>query len=67
MLNVTFHGVTNYVIPENVNWDEISIFEMKMDGGRIKFALMNDMTDDYLEIVINANQVSTIRIESSNC
>ena len=65
IIKVTFHGVTNRVIPENVNWDEISILEMKMDGDNIVFALVNDMTDDYLEIIINANHV-TVTVEESN-
>ena len=58
MIIVTFHGVTDSVIPENVNWDEISILELKKDGDSIVFALMNDMTDDYLEININADHVT---------
>ena len=58
VIKVIFNGVTNYSIPENVNWDEISILEMKMDGECIVFAMINDMTDDYLEININADHVS---------
>lgn len=58
IIKVTFHGVSNYMIPENVDWDEISILEMKLEGYSVKFALINDMTDDYLEININADHVS---------
>ena len=63
-IKVTFHGVTDSVIPENVNWDEISILEMKLDGDSIVFALINDMTDDYLEIMIRADHV-TVTIEEN--
>ena len=58
IIKVTFHGVSNYMIPENADWDEISILEMKLEGYSVKFALINDMTDDYLEININADHVS---------
>ena len=58
-LKVSFFRVTGYEIPENVNWEEVSILDMKLDGEQIIFALMNDMTNDYLEIIINADHVST--------
>ena len=62
-LKVTFKNVIHYMIPENVNWDEISILESKTDGDYIKFALINDMTDDYLEISIKADSVFTAVVE----
>ncbi len=64
-IKVTFHGVTNCLIPENVNWDEISILDMKMNGDSIIIALINDMTDDFLEIIINANHV-TVTVEEND-
>ncbi len=64
IIKVTFHGVTDSVIPQNVNWDEISILEMKKDGDSIVFALINDLTDDYLEIMIRADHV-TVTIEEN--
>ena len=64
VIKVAFHGVTNFVIPENVNWDEVSILETKVDGDCIVFALINDMTDDYLEIIITADHVS-VEVENN--
>ena len=58
-LKVTFLDVTDFTIPENVNWDEISILEMKIDDDTLKLELINDITDDYLEIKIKVNEVST--------
>jgi len=65
IIKVTFHDVSEYIIPENVNWDEISILEMKDDGDGIKFALINDITDDYLEINIKTDHVS-VEVEDNN-
>ena len=58
IISVVFDGVTFYDIPESVNWDEISILETKMENQYVKFLLINDMTDDYLEMVISAEEVS---------
>ena len=66
IIKVTFHGVSGYTIPENVNWNEISILNMDMEEDGVKFALSNDMTDDYLEISINADSVSVDVEENGN-
>ena len=58
IIKVTFYGVSDYRIPENVNWDEISILEMKQEERGVKFAFVNDITDDYLELHIHAEHVS---------
>ena len=58
MLKVTFSGVSKCIIPEDVNWNEISILETCIDNGNIKFSLMNDMTDAYLEIIISSDNVT---------
>lgn len=56
-LKVTFSNVTGYSIPDNVNWDEISILETKLEGSSVKFALIDDSTDDYMEIVIDSDEI----------
>lgn len=56
-IRVTFNDVSNYDVPEDADWNEISILETSLENGRIKFALMNDMTDDYLEIIIESSSV----------
>lgn len=59
ILKVTFSDVSSYLIPENVNWNEISILETTIENGNIKFLLINDMTDEPLEIIICAGNVTT--------
>lgn len=58
IIKVTFSHVSSYIIPENVDWDEISILETRSEGSSVKFALMNDSTDAYLEIVIASNDIT---------
>ncbi len=57
-LIVTFINVSNYQIPENVSWDEVSILDMHSSDNKIIFFLNNDLTDDYLEIVIECNEIT---------
>lgn len=56
-LKVTFFDVSSYAIPENADWNAISILEMRAVEDGILFSLMNDMTDDYLEIRIRSNRI----------
>ena len=56
-IRVTFKDVSYYDLPEDADWNEISILETSLENGRIKFALMNDMTDEYLELIIETNAV----------
>ena len=58
IVNVIFDGVSYIEIPQEVDWNEISISEARIEGDMIKFELMNDVTDDYLEILILAQNVS---------
>ena len=64
MVNMIFDGVNYVEIPQGVDWSEISISEARIDGDMIKFELMNDVTDDYLEILISAQNVS---LETIDC
>ncbi len=57
MIKVTFNDVSYYSIPDDADWNEISILETHLENGQVKFALMNDMTDDYLEIIIESSSV----------
>ncbi len=60
ILIVTFDKVIDYTIPENANWNAISILETSMDQSYVKFSLINDLTDDYLELKINAESITTV-------
>ncbi len=58
-LEVVFADVKEYSIPENVDWSAVSILETSFINDSVKFSLMNDMTDDYLEIIIDSQKIST--------
>lgn len=58
VIKVTFNDVSQYSIPQDVDWNEISILETKLENDCIKFLLMNDMTDESLEISIYSNNVA---------
>ncbi len=64
ILKVTFSDVTDYNIPENIDWNEISILEATASGNTVKFSLMNDMTDAYLELIICSSHITA---EKLNC
>lgn len=61
-LKVFFHNVKGYSIPKDADWNEISILETVVDGDAVKFNLMNDMTDDYLEIIISAESITATEV-----
>lgn len=56
-LIVVFHGVRNFVCPTDASWEQISIIQASLDSDSVKFALMNDMTDEYLEIIIKCESI----------
>lgn len=60
VIKVTFNDVSQYSIPQDVDWNELSILEAKLENNSIKFLLMNDMTDESLEISIHSNSVAVI-------
>ena len=57
-LIVIFDGVCSIVCPNDVSWEQISIIQASLEGDSIKFALMNDITNDYLEIIIKCESVT---------
>lgn len=57
LLQVTFSDVSDYSIPKDADWNEISILEATASGNTVKFSLMNDMTDAYLELIICSEQI----------
>ena len=57
LLKVTFSNVSDYSIPEGADWNEISILEAVASGNTVKFSLMNDMTDAYLELSICSKHI----------
>ena len=57
LISVTFNSVENYTCPENVDWEQISILQAEESEGVIKFSLMNDMEDSYLEMIIKSDDI----------
>jgi hypothetical protein len=60
-LKITFRDVSESNIPNNINWDEISILETESSNGTVTFKLINDMTDAYLDLNIQSNNISVER------
>ena len=56
-LEVCFQNVSRYDHPENLPLEEISILKTFIREGSIVFALLNDVTDEYFEIQIVADEV----------
>lgn len=58
LLEVCFLNVSKYDHPENLPLEEISILKTSLKGNAIVFSLLNDVTDEYLEIEIVADQIT---------
>ena len=56
-LAIIFHNVTEYECPEALPFGEISILKVSEEDGRIQFAILNDMTDDYYDLFIKAESI----------
>ena len=56
-LKVTFCNTSSYQHPDSLPLEDISILETSVIDDTITFALINDMTDEYLELVITASEV----------
>ena len=56
-LKLEFKNVSFYQCPDQIPLDEVSILEISIEDDILKFALLNDMTDEYLEIKIAASEV----------
>ena len=65
IIRVIFENVMDYSIPNNVDWSEISILEAQNESDYLKLALLNDMTDEYLEIIIKCENIIVIGDTSS--
>lgn len=57
-LKVEFSNVTRFVCPENIPLDQVSILKTSCKENTIQFSILNDITNEYFEIVIEAESVS---------
>lgn len=58
VLKVMFNNVTVFDCPQEAPWEQISIIQASANEDGIKVALMNDITDDYLEINIKCDSIT---------
>lgn len=58
ILTIIFNEVSQFVCPKDVPWEQISIIQASLDDDIIKFALMNDITDGYLDVFIKCESIS---------
>lgn len=59
-LAVSFSDVTEYECPDQLPLEEISILKASLQDGSIIFALQNDITDEYYEIRIKAQDITIV-------
>ena len=57
LIFVTFHNVEDYSCPDSVDWEQISILQTEETDGLVKFSLMNDMDDSYLEMKVKSDDI----------
>lgn len=58
-LTIIFNEVSQFICPDDVPWEQISILQANLEGNdTIKFALMNDITDGYLDVFIKCKSIS---------
>ena len=58
-VEVLFVKPSVFTTPEDLYLDEISILQVKLEDGQIKFAIHNNYTDAYDEICIEGGEVRT--------
>ncbi len=64
-LKITFCDVSDYSIPENVNWEDTSILDSFDLGQKVKFNIVNDDTDDFIEVIICSNRILVEAVDPS--
>lgn len=57
-LTIIFNEVSQFVCPDDVPWEQISIIQASLEDDNIKFALMNDIIDGYLDVLIKCKSIS---------
>ena len=57
-LEVDFLNATRFECPENIPLDQVSILKTSCEENTIRFSMLNDITNEYFEIVIEAESVS---------
>ncbi len=62
-IKVKFSNLKNIILPEDIKLDDISIIQTFIENDSLKFSLMNDITDDYLEIIIDSDNIEVSEVK----
>ena len=62
LIKVEFSNLKNILVPEDVKLDKISIIQTFIENDLLKFSLMNDITNDYLEIIVDSDNIEVSKI-----
>ena len=62
LIKVKFSNLKNILVPEDMKLDKISIIQTLIENNSLKFSLMNDITYDYLEIIIDSDNIEVSKI-----
>lgn len=62
IIKVVFHEVTGFTCSSEIDINAVSILETYLNDDTINFLLMNDMTDDSLNIYITASYVEVCSV-----
>ena len=57
LLYVTFRNVTKLECSDELPFGDISILKVTEEEGNLRFAIMNDMTNDYYNLLIRAESI----------
>ncbi|MBR4261165.1 MAG: hypothetical protein IKQ33_04360 [Clostridia bacterium] len=57
LIKVKFSNLKKIIVPEDMKLDDISIIQTLIENDSLKFSLMNDITDEYLEIIIDSDNI----------
>ncbi len=62
LIKVKFSNLKNIIIPEDVKLADISIIQTLIENNSLKFSLINDITNDYLEIIVDSDNIEISKI-----
>ena len=57
IITLTFNDVKTFTCPQEILWEQISIIQTSIKSETIIFSVMNDITDEYFDIVVDCKSV----------
>lgn len=61
IIKVIFNDVTEFVCSDDIDINAVSILKTDLYNNTVKFLIMNDITDNSLEMYITASSVNVIK------